>query len=512
MDGIVKHFGGVQALRGIDFALDSGEVHALLGENGAGKSTLMNVLSGVVTEYGGMITLAGAPVSFAGPADAQRAGVATIHQELDLVGALTVAENLFLGREPRTRLRLVDRSRLRRSAGELLAEVGIGIDPDRVVNSLRVGEQQLVAIAKALSLQARVLVMDEPTSALADAEVERLFEVVGDVRQRGVGVVYISHRLEEIATIADRATVLRDGLRVGTVQVADTPAAQIIRMMVGQPIEKLFPGSHAATATPLLEVSGLTVLPRRPEPGRSEPSDVTLSVAAGEVVGLAGLMGAGRTELLETLFGVGVPGGRTGTMVLDGAPYAPSSARAAIAAGVGYVPEDRRGAGLVMSGSVGSNVTLAALQQVSRLGVVSVAKERAAVQRSVEDLHIKTADAGVAVGTLSGGNQQKVVFARHLLHRPKLLLLDEPTRGVDVGAKAEIYRLLAELATQGLGVLVASSELPELLGLCDRIVVLRDGRVAATFPAAETTQEVLLEAANRAPAAGPVAATVTEVA
>ncbi len=496
MDGVVKHFGGVQALRGADFELVAGEVHALLGENGAGKSTLINILSGVVSADAGTVTIAGRPVTFSGPADAQRAGVATIHQELDLVGSLTVAENLFLGREPRTRLGLADSRRMRSEAAVLLAEVGIDISPERVVSSLRVGEQQLVEIAKALSLDARILVMDEPTSALADAEVDRLHGVVRDVQRRGVGVVYITHRLEEIAAIADRATVLRDGERVGTVRMADAEPGQLIRMMVGQPIEKLFPVSHADTGAPLLEVEGLTVRPQRSRPGRSEPQGVDLVVHAGEIVGLAGLMGAGRTELLETLFGAGVPGTVTGTVRLEGKPVRVSRPRGAIAAGIGYVPEDRRGAGLVMAASVGSNVTLSALDSLARLGVISSARERRAVTDVIQDLRIKTPSGATHVRTLSGGNQQKVVFARHLLHRPRLLLLDEPTRGVDVGAKAEIYRLLADLAADGLGVLLASSELPELLGICDRIVVLRAGRVVADLPASEATQASLLEAAN----------------
>jgi len=502
MHGIAKRFGGVHALRGIDFELRAGEVHALLGENGAGKSTLMNVLSGVVTGYEGTLEVAGRPLTFAGPADAQAAGIATIHQELDLVRHLTVAENLFLGREPRTRLRLLDRRAMYRSAGELLTEVGIDLSPDARVGSLRVGEQQLVEIAKALSLEARILVMDEPTSALTDTEVDRLFGLVRELRRRGVGVVYISHRLEEIAAIADRATVLRDGRLVGTVEVAQTPAEDLIGMMVGQPIEQLFPDTGTDQGEPMLVVHDLRVEPRRPERGRSEPAGIDLTVRAGEIVGLAGLMGAGRTELMDTLFGAGPPGTRHGTVTLGGEPLEPRSPKEAIAAGVGYVPEDRRGAGLVMVGSVGSNISLAALRDVATAGVVRRRRERTAVSQSVEDLRIKTSSAATGVGTLSGGNQQKVVFARHLLHHPRLLLLDEPTRGVDVGAKAEIYRLLADLAAQGMAVLVASSELPELLGLCDRIVVLRVGRVAAELDGATATQESILAAANL-PAAGP---------
>jgi ribose transport system ATP-binding protein len=497
MTQITKRFGGIHALRGVDFELREGEVHALLGENGAGKSTLINVLSGVYPEHGGTIEIRGAEVAFSSPADAQAAGVATIHQELDLVPDTSVAENLFLGREPRTRLRLLDRRRLTRMARGQLQRIAVDVDPSRTLRSLRVGEQQLVEIAKALSLDARILVMDEPTSALADAEVEQLFAVIGQLRRAGVGVVYVSHRLEELAAIADRATVLRDGQLAGTVAMRATSRGQLISMMVGQPLGELFPKGDAHPGEALLEVERLTVVPRRPRPGRSEPRGVSLRVRRGEIVGLAGLMGAGRTELLETLYGAGPPGRRTGSVRLDGEPFAPASPRAALAAGVGFVPEDRKGLGLVLEQSVAVNVTLAALRRYVRVGLVRSGPEREAVDRAIADVGIKTGPGGAAaVGTLSGGNQQKVVFAKQLLVRPRLLLLDEPTRGVDVGAKAEIYRLLVGLAEHGLGILMASSELPELLGVCDRIVVLRAGAVARELDAAHATQQDVLEAAT----------------
>ncbi|HTE60430.1 MAG TPA: sugar ABC transporter ATP-binding protein, partial [Solirubrobacteraceae bacterium] len=339
MQGIAKRFGGVHALKGVDFSLRSGEVHALLGENGAGKSTLINVLSGLFPDYDGAIAIDGRPVEFHRPAQAQAAGVATIHQELDLVPEMTVAENLFLGREPRDRLRLVDRRRLRRDAAALLERAGVVMDPARHIRSLRVGERQLVEIAKALSQHARILVMDEPTAALADVEVEQLFRVVRDLRHEGVGVIYISHRLEELAQIADRATVLRDGGLVGTVQLAETSRRELIGMMVGQPLRDLFPRGDATPGDELLALEDFTLIPRRPRPGRSEPRGISLRVRKGEIVGLAGLMGSGRTELLETLFGAGSPGRQEGAARLDGRPYAPGSARQAIAAGVGFVPE-----------------------------------------------------------------------------------------------------------------------------------------------------------------------------
>ncbi len=496
MRGIAKHFGGVHALRGVDFSLRHGEVHALLGENGAGKSTLINVLSGLFPDYEGAIEIEGRPVEFHRPAQAQAAGVATIHQELDLVPEMTVAENLFLGREPRDRLRLVDRRRMRREALGLLERAGVTLDPSRRIRSLRVGERQLVEIAKALSQDARILVMDEPTAALADHEVEQLFRVVRELRRAGVGVVYISHRLEELAKIADRATVLRDGELVGTVDVEQSSRRELIGMMVGQPLRDLFPKGDATPGEELLALEDFSLVPRRPRPGRSEPHGVSLQVRQGEILGLAGLMGSGRTELLETLFGSGSPGRREGAVRLHGRPYAPGSARDAIAAGVGFVPEDRKDLGLVLGQSIESNVTLAALQAFARGGLVSSGRAGRAVDRAIAELGIKTPSRKAPVRSLSGGNQQKVVFAKQLLTRPKLLLLDEPTRGVDVGAKAEIYRLLSRLAEEGMGILLASSELPELLGVCDRIAVLRAGAVVAEQAAADATPESLLEAAT----------------
>jgi ribose transport system ATP-binding protein len=496
MRGMAKSFGGVRALRGVDFTLEHGEVHALLGENGAGKSTLINILSGVFGDYEGEIEIDGGPVTFHQPGQAQSAGVATIHQELDLVPDMTVAENLFLGREPRDRLRLVDRKRLHADATALLERAGVSLDPRRPIRSLRVGERQLVEIAKALSLDARVFVMDEPTSALADVEVEQLFRVVRDLRGQGVGVVYISHRLEELPQIADRATVLRDGENVGTVAVGETSRRELIGMMVGQPLRELFPKGEATAGEDLLVLDSFTVVPRRPRPGRSEPRGVSLRVRRGEIVGLAGLMGSGRTELLETLFGSGSPGSIEGTVTLGGEPLDISSPRKALAAGIGFVPEDRKDLGLVLGASISANVTLAALQAFARGGLVRSGRVARAVDRSMAELSIKAPTRATAVRALSGGNQQKVVFAKQLLTRPRLLLLDEPTRGVDVGAKAEIYRLLAGLAEEGLGILLASSELPELLGVCDRIAVLRAGAVAAEMTAEEATQESLLEAAT----------------
>ncbi len=496
MTGIGKHFGGVVACTGIDFDVEAGEVHALLGENGAGKSTLMNVLSGVITDYDGEISVAGQPRRFHSPADAQGAGIATIHQELDLVPGLSIAENMFLGREPRTRLRTVDQRTMRSRAREHLKELGVGLDPRRSVAGLRVGEQQLVEIAKALSLDARILIMDEPTAALADAEVRRLFTTIQALRRRGVGIVYISHRLEEIEQIADRATVLRNGAVAGTVDVRTTGRDRIISLMVGRSVDALFgKDTTAGTGEVVLEVAGLAVTRTAVIPGRTDPDGISLSVRAGEIVGLAGLMGAGRTELLETLYGAAPPGRVTGAIRVGGRPYTPVRPRTGLAFGIGFVPEDRRRSGLVLGHSVARNIVLAALGRVTTAGVVRRRAERRAVANQVTRLGIKTSNAAAAVDTLSGGNQQKVVFGRQLLTEPRLLLLDEPTRGVDIGAKAEIYRLLRGLAADGMGILLASSELPELLGVCDRIVVLRRGRVVADLPAGTADEEQLLTAA-----------------
>ncbi|WP_328996366.1 sugar ABC transporter ATP-binding protein [Kribbella sp. NBC_01245] len=495
MAGIGKRYGGVRACEGVGFTLGAGEVHALLGENGAGKSTLMRILSGDITDYEGDIEVDGQPVRFAGPTDAQTAGIAMIHQELDLVPGLSVADNIFLGRELRTSLRTVDRRRMYREAKALLTRSGVDLDPGRPVGELRVGEQQLVTIAKAISLDARVLVMDEPTSALTTSEVERLFVVIRELRRAGVGIVYISHRMEEIAQIADRASVLRNGRNVASFDPRELSTAEVVEAMVGRPVQTLFTTPDAPTGAELLRVDDLALTPRRPRPGRRDPAGISLTVKAGEIVGLAGLLGAGRTELLETLYGVAPRGAVAGRIVLAGKEIRPSSPRQALKQGIGFVPEDRRASGLVLFHSILANTVVSSLPTYGTAGVVTRRKERAAAIRMADRLRLKFGRLQDEVGTLSGGNQQKVVFGRMMLTGPRLLLLDEPTRGVDVGAKAEIYRLLGELAAQGLGVLLASSELPELIGVCDRVVVLKDGRNVAEFATAGASEGDLLAAA-----------------
>lgn len=500
MRGIAKSFGGVAALRGADLVVRPGEVHALLGQNGAGKSTLMNILAGVLSPDQGEIRIRGSLVRLDSPPDATRAGVAMIHQELDLVDSATVADNLYLGSEIRRLPGIVHRGQMLRSARELLEEYAIDIDPRREVGRLRVGEQQMVAIAKALRQEASVIVMDEPTSALSASEVDTLFDLIPGLTARGVGIVYISHRMDEIQRICRRATVMRDGLTVGSLVVAEADPDEAIRMMTGADIDQVFPDrSPLPEDSPIrLRIEDLTVAAGR-EPARREPRGVTLDVRRGEILGLAGLLGAGRTELLEALFGLA---GRRAAMrmELDGRAASVRSPRAALRQGIGLVPEDRRAAGLVMSESIGANLVLSVLGILGRWGLRSRTAEQRAVARSVDQLRIKLSSTAATVATLSGGNQQKVVFGRNLLRDPVVLLLDDPTRGVDIGAKSEIYALLDSLAAQGLSVVLASSEIPELIGLCDRIAVLREGRIVEVLAHADATEAKVLALAARVPA------------
>ena len=497
IQAVGKRFPGVVALADVTFDVARGEVHALLGENGAGKSTLMKILSGALTDYDGALVWDGQPLRLHGPRDAQARGIAIIHQELNLVPELSVAENIFLGREPRTSWGTLDTRRMAREAQSFLDRLGLPLSPQRPVRQLRVGEQQMVEIAKALSLDARLLILDEPTSALSDAEREHLFSVISALKRDGVTMIYISHKLDETFRLADRVSVLRDGRYIGTRAVADTTEADLIRMMVGRTLTDLFardegmPGEDRELGGEVLRVGGLGLQGE----GRTL-HDISLTLRRGEILGLAGLMGAGRTELLETLFGVYPPRLTRGRVTVGGYERAlfPSPA-AALGAGLAFVTEDRKEKSLILGASVGHNITLAALGGFLRGGVIRSGAEGDAVRRSLSDLHIKTPGPNVAVGTLSGGNQQKVALAKCLLTRPTVLLLDEPTRGIDVGAKAEIYALIRRLAAGGAGILLASSEMPELLALCDRILVLAGGRVTAELVGREATQERILAAA-----------------
>ena len=486
--GIQKRYGGVHALKGVDFSLAAGEVHVLLGENGAGKSTLMGVLSGAVVPDAGTITLDGKPISFTSPRDAHAAGIAMIPQELDLVPGLDIAANLFLGNEI-TAAGVLQGRAMRARAQALLARAGVSLDAGLTVSSLRIGERQLVAIAKALSAEARILIMDEPTAALSAAEADHLAEVVRELAGRGVGIVYISHRLEEVARVGDRVTVMRDGQVVGTV-APNAPQAELVRMLVGRPLAELFPPRARRVGKPILRLDHASFDPSAPRAGWQAPRDVSLTVHEGEIVGLSGLMGVGRTELLSALHGFGASGRWRGTVEVRGVETALGSIPAARRAGLAYVTDDRRGTGLVLHHTVAQNALMSTWRRVTPFGLVSRALERKRVAQAMEDYDVRPRLPQAKVVNLSGGNQQKVVFAKELMIGPSLLLLDEPTRGVDVGAKAEIYRRLRGLAEAGLGVLVASSELPELIGLCDRIVVMKAGRTIHEFGPAPDEEEV----------------------
>lgn len=489
LSGIEKRFGGVRALRGVDFTLAAGEIHVLLGENGAGKSTLMSVISGVMQPDRGTITLSGGAVRFSTPRDAQNAGIVMIPQELDLVPGLDIAANLFLGHEKLTRLGNLARMEMLREAHDLLHRAGVSLDPKLLVSSLRMGERQLVAIAKALAADARILILDEPTAALSATEAEHLFETIRQLRARGVGIIYISHRLEEVPRIGDRVTVMRDGLVVGEAR-PDAPQADLVRMLVGKSFQDLFPPGSTTIGRPLLSLDHARFVPVIERAGWQAPQDVSLTVHQGEIVGLAGLMGAGRTELLSALYGFEARGRWLGGVAIDGKPATLGSIAAARHAGIGYVTDDRRSTGLVLGQSVARNIVMSTLARVTPWGLVSGKREQAEVADALQRFDVRPRLPGARVINLSGGNQQKVVFAKELLGDPRLLLLDEPTRGVDVGAKSEIYRQLRDLAASGLGVLVASSELPELIGLCDRIIVMHGGVTVASF-AAGVSEETL---------------------
>ena len=495
MEQIAKHFGGVHALEGVTIKSYAGEVHAICGENGAGKSTLMKILAGAITDYEGRILLDGQAVRFDGPRDAEDAGIRIIYQELNLVPELSVAANIFLGRERTNRLGLLDDREMERRAAALFERLGTPIPVRARVADLRIGDQQLVEIAKALAFDAAVLIMDEPTSALSDAEVARLFRVIGDLRASGTTVLYISHKMNEVFTLADRVTVLRDGRFVASAPRREIEPEQVVRWMVGREIASFDVEVSEAQGLPLLEVEGLS-LPSPPGSGRPTLKGIRFAVRPGEVVGIAGLLGAGRTELLESLFGA-APEPPGGSIRLDGREVHFDGPSEAIEAGVALVTEDRKTLGLFDQMTVAENITLARLDALATLGVVNPASERQAVRESIDNLLIKTRSGASPVISLSGGNQQKCVIARWLLTEPRLLLLDEPTRGIDVGAKAEIYALIHRLAGRGMAILMTSSELPELLAVSTRILVLCEGRLTAELSREEATEERIMHAATR---------------
>jgi len=480
MEGISKAFPGVQALDEASLNVYAGEVMALLGENGAGKSTMMKVLTGVYQKDAGTITLDGQEVTFHNARQAQQGGVAIIHQELNLVPGLRVYENVFLGQELRGRLGL-DRAGMVARTGELLARMRVKIDPRQRVRELSIAQQQMVEIAKALLLDARVIVMDEPTDALPDEEVDSLFSVIDELRQQGKAIVYISHRLDEIFRICDRATVLRDGRFMGEMPVSQLTMDSLIQMLVGRPLDQHFPYASPRASEVALAVDGLTSHPVK---------DISFTLHTGEVLGVTGLVGAGRTELAQALFGLRP--WQAGSATLQGAPYHPKSPREAIARGLYYMTEDRKRNGLVMGMDVRANITLSSLRALrGRLGL-NLKQERRRVAAYIEDLRIKTPSMRQRARNLSGGNQQKVVLSRALMTRPRVLILDEPTRGIDVGAKQEIYQLILDLKAQGTAVMMISSEMQEVLGMSDRLLVLHEGRLMGQIARDSASQEKIM--------------------
>jgi rhamnose transport system ATP-binding protein len=483
LHGLVKSYAGVRALKGVSFELRTGEVHALVGENGAGKSTLIKVITGAIAPDEGTIEIGGRVVPRMDPHAAHLAGIAAVYQQPALFPHLSVAENIALQQERGRGRRVIDWRAREAHARGLLARVGSHLDPRRTIDTLAMPDQQMVEIARALGSDARIVIMDEPTASLGEREVESLFRAVALLKAGGAGVIYISHRLEEIAALADRVTVLRDGESVGAFDAATMTRQELVRLMVGRPVADVYPAREHATGAVRLELEGL---------GHAESGvrGVTLSVRRGEIVGLAGLVGSGRTELAEIAFGLRPAG--EGRIRIDGNDVRIGSPSNAIARGIAYVPEDRRRHGVILDLSIAANASLASLRRVSRHGLIDRALEAAAAARFVDRLRIKTPSVEADVGTLSGGNQQKVALARWLATDPVLLILDEPTQGVDVGAKAEIHRVMAELAASGLAILMISSELPEVLGMSDRIAVMRGGSLAGVLERGEATQQRIL--------------------
>ncbi len=486
MRGISKAFPGVVALRDVDFDLRAGEVHVLVGENGAGKSTLIKILSGVHQADRGTILLHGREVRFSSPRDARSQGISTVYQEFNLVPQLSVDENIYLGQEPQGGwLGWVDRGRRLRDAAELLRSLEIAIAPQERVRALGVAEQQLVEIAKALSRDARIIVMDEPTATLTTHEIHRLFGAIRTLTARGVGVIYISHRLQELTEVGDRVTVLRDGQRVGTADVGAVSADEIVRMVVGREVREKYPKAAVPQGEEILRVEGLT--------RRDVLHGISFSLRRGEILGIAGLVGAGRTELALALFGAAPPD--AGTVLIKGEPVRVRSPRDAIRAGVALLPEDRKRHGLILVQTVDTNITLPVIPRMERWGLLDFGRMHALARRFAAVLRIVTPSLARQVVYLSGGNQQKVVLAKWLATRSEIVIFDEPTRGIDVGAKIEVYQLMNELVRQGAGVLMISSELPEVLAISDRILVMRQGRVTGEFLRHEATAEKVMAAA-----------------
>lgn len=482
MEGISKSFPGVRALEDVRLELYKGSVHALVGENGAGKSTLMKILGGIYPKDSGIITLRGVNVEFRGPKDAQRNGIAIIHQELNLIPHLSIAENIFIGREFLRRTGRIDWGRLTQESRRYLAQLGIDTDPKILVKDLGVGEQQMVEIAKALSCDAEIIIMDEPTAALTDQEIAKLHQIIRNLKQRGKAIVYISHKLDEVFAVCDEVTVLRDGKFIGHAPITGIDSEGLIQMMVGRKLEEKFKRALVTPGPEVLRVENLTK--------KGVLDGISFVVKAGEVLGVAGLMGSGRTEMAKAIFGAIKADG--GTVYLNNYQLKIKSPRDAVRAGIAYVSEDRKMEGLFLKLSVKHNLSITALQKFAIAGKINKKAEAEAVEGYINRLKIKTPSTKQIIKNLSGGNQQKVVLSKWMLINPKVLILDEPTRGVDIGAKIEIYELINQLKAEGVAIILISSELPEVMGISDRIMVIHEGRVTGEYSHDEASQEKIM--------------------
>lgn len=486
MRGIDKSFGGNAVLKNAGFLLDDGEVHALMGENGAGKSTLMKILTGVYTKDAGQVIVDGKEVCYNNPQEAEKAGIVFIHQELNVLFDLTVEENMFLGKEIKKVFGICDRKAMRKRVQEILDMLGVDIDPTQRMDELSIGQQQMIEIAKALMVDAKALIMDEPTAALTQSETEVLFKVVNSLRKKGVSIVYISHRMEEIFELCDRITILRDGTYIDTKRIADIDMNDIVKMMIGREIGERYPVRNSKIGDVAFEVKNLNC------PGAFE--NVSFEVRAGEVLGVSGLMGAGRTEIMQAIFG-NMPN-VTGQLLLDGKEIKNKNPQQAIQNGIGFITEDRKVEGLMLEESIMKNISLANLGRISNGGVINKKKEQELVNKGIEELRIRCFGPQHECNNLSGGNQQKVIFAKWIYTNPKVLILDEPTRGVDIGAKKEIYNIINELAAKGVAIIMVSSELPEVLGMSDRVMVVREGEVRGILNKEEANQESIMTLAT----------------
>lgn len=486
MKNISKSFGGTHALNGINFELESGEVHALLGENGAGKSTLIKVLGGIHQPDNGTISINGTVVNMESIQAARAAGIGIIHQEIVLVPYLSVAENIFLGREITTKTGLKDTNAMNQQAGKMVQALGLDIDVSMPVRLLSIAQQQMVEIVKAISFNVKILVMDEPTSSLSDEEVSKLFDTIERLKKNNVSIIYISHRMEELFKITDRITVIRDGTYVNTVITKDTNIDELVAMMVGRSLQKYYTRTYSMKEKEVLRVEQLS------KKGVFE--DVSFTVHEGEILGFSGLVGAGRSEIMTAIFGGYSYDG--GSVFLNGNKVHFKNSNQAIRHGVAMVPEDRKKQGLVLINSVGYNITLSSLRFVMNGPLVSERKRMETIKKYISELNIKTASQGISVSSLSGGNQQKVVLAKWLATMPQLLILDEPTRGVDVGAKSEIYAIINKLASEGMAIILVSSELPEIINMCDNVCVVRNGRIVGKFSKEDLNQENIMKYAT----------------